>query len=72
MSYKPVVGALVFAVVTVLVGALVGFVLKTLKPVEIPAECRNWNKHHIMEITLFITGAIVWLISYGVSERLAK
>lgn len=59
-----------FGILTVLVGYGVGFVVNIINKPYASKECsgcKDWNKNHIMEITLFLTGAIVWLISNSVS-----
>lgn len=59
-------GILMFGIVTVLVGYCVGFAANIINKPYVSKECsdcKDWNKNHIMEITLFITGAVVWLIS---------
>lgn len=47
--------AVMFGIVTVLLGLLFGFIFGSLKP-ELPAECEIWDKYYVMEIILFATG----------------
>lgn len=47
--------AVMFGIVTVLLGLLFGYVFSSLKP-ELPAECEIWDKYYVMEIILFATG----------------
>lgn len=50
--------AVAVGIVVVVVGVLVGFVLGKTMNVDLPKACRQWNKNHIMELSLFITGAL--------------
>jgi hypothetical protein len=68
MWYEPVIGAILFGVITVLIGYVSGFLIKKLENSQIPAECADWNKNHVMEKSLFVTGALTWLLSYGFSK----
>ena len=47
------------AVMTVIVGVLVKKFMHMINPVELDAKCREWNKFHTMEKSLFLTGLIV-------------
>jgi hypothetical protein len=64
-------GILFFGILTILVGYVAGFIVaKINKPNLSPecADCKDWNKNYVMEITLFLTGAIIWLISYSIAK----
>jgi hypothetical protein len=65
MWFEPVFGAILFGVITVLVGYVSGFVVSKMNNSEVPEECKNWNKNYVMEKSLFITGALTWLISFA-------
>ena len=56
--------ALVVGIVTVIVGSIVGFLVASLYPfkVELPKQCKNYNKYFIMEICLFFTGFFAHLL----------
>tara|TARA_B100001094_G_scaffold332038_1_gene402491 strand:- start:8739 stop:8990 length:252 start_codon:yes stop_codon:yes gene_type:complete len=47
----------------ILIGNVVGFLVGKyyIKP-ELPIECANYNKYHIMEITLFLTGFLLHIL----------
>lgn len=49
-------------IITTLVALIVGSVLRKFMAVKLPAECKNWNKNHIMELNLFITGFLIHII----------
>lgn len=50
--------AIVVGIVCVMIGSLVGAIVGRVSPSELPVECREWNKHHAMEISLFLTGVV--------------
>lgn len=54
--------AVVVGIATVVIGTLVGFVMGKLFSMNLPAICKKWNKNHIMEITLFLTGFLLHII----------
>ena len=43
-------------IVVVIVGTIVGFILGKFMSVDLPKACKQWNKNHIMELSLFFTG----------------
>jgi len=47
----------------VIIGSIVGFFIGKSMGVDLPAICKQWNKNHIMEICLFITGVLIHLVS---------
>ena len=49
-------------ILNVLVGALVGYILGRTMGVDLPSICKEWNKNHIMEISLFITGFMIHIL----------
>ena len=56
------VEATVVGMITVIIGSIVGFILaKYFSPnsPNSPKTSRDWNKNHIMEISLFLTGFLV-------------
>lgn len=54
--------AAIVGIATVVIGTLVGFVMGKLFSMNLPAICKKWNKNHIMEITLFLTGFLLHII----------
>ena len=50
--------AVMFGVVTVLIGLILSLCLGSLKP-ELPQECEIWDKYYVMEVILFLTGFIL-------------
>jgi len=54
--------AVVVGLGTVLVGSVVGAVLGKFFSTNLPTICKEWNKNHIMEISLFLTGFLLHII----------
>ena len=54
--------ALVFSFIVLLVGIVVGFIIGQIFKSDLPSVCKSWNKHHVMEISLLITGFISYLV----------
>lgn len=50
--------AVMFGVVTILLGLILSMIFGFLKP-ELPKECEMWDKYYVMEIILFLTGFIL-------------
>lgn len=50
--------AVMFGVVTVLLGLILSMVFGFLKP-ELPVECEVWDEYYVMEVTLFLTGFVI-------------
>ena len=59
---KLLIEAVVVGISVVIIGSLVGYVVGRSLSVDIPKLCKEWNKNHIMEITLFLTGFILHLV----------
>jgi hypothetical protein len=57
--------ALIVVLIVVVTGYVASYLLKEFVPSlspSLPDICKKWNKNHIMEITLAVTG----LLTYGV------
>jgi hypothetical protein len=52
---------ILFGVVITLLGLLMTMVFSFLKP-ELPEQCAEWDKNHVMEVTLFSLGFIFYFI----------
>jgi hypothetical protein len=50
--------AVMFGVVTILLGLILSAIFGFLKP-ELPKECETWDKYYVMEVILFLTGFIL-------------
>ena len=54
--------ALSVGVLVVIVGSVVGYMLGKLFSNNLPKICKHWNKNHIMELSLFLTGFIIHIL----------
>jgi hypothetical protein len=54
--------AIFVGVATVIVGSIVGLCVGMLLGTDLPSVCKNWNKKHAMEISLFLTGFLLHLL----------
>ena len=58
MNSKTFYQAVLFGIISILLGLLLSFIFGSLKP-ELPKECEVWDKYYVMEITLFFVGFIL-------------
>lgn len=54
--------AIVFALVYVIIGTVVGGVIGRYFSTTLPSVCKEWNKHHVMETSLFFSGLIMYYV----------
>lgn len=56
--------AIVVGIITVIVGTLSGkiFSAYATSDVQLPDECKSWNKNYVMEKSLFVTGFLTHLL----------
>jgi hypothetical protein len=56
--------AIITGFIVLLIGLIVVSIMKNLgiAYVEVPKECKEWNKKHAMEISLFLTGVFTHLM----------
>ena len=64
--------ALFFAILVVLIGNIIGFFVGAAFGVDLPPVCKKWNKNHVMEISLFITGFISYLVFKKIPRKYLK
>ncbi len=68
--------AIVVGISTVIMGTIVSYLIGSFFKVDLPPVCKNWNKNYAMEISLFLTGALLhsfleliglnkWYCKYG-------
>lgn len=48
--------AIIVGIVILGVGVIVSLIIGLLFKTNLPKVCKDWNKHHVMEISLFLTG----------------
>ena len=54
--------AVIVGIVVMLVGTLSGYIVGKFNNIDLPSVCKKWNKNHVMEISLFITGFFTHLL----------
>lgn len=64
MYYNLIINALFIGILTVIIGVIVGYVFAKYEilNVYIPDNCSHWNDNHVMEMSLFVTGFILYII----------
>lgn len=56
--------AVMFGIVSVLLGLIFSMIFGFLKP-ELPEECNEWDKYYVMEVVMFLTGfTLRYLMTY--------
>jgi hypothetical protein len=62
--------AIAFGILTIIIGYIGGLLAKFVAVVPpIPSECRNWNKNHTMEWSLFFTGFMLFYVKMNMFVR---
>ncbi len=62
-SNNMLVAALVFGLLTIIVGYIGAIVAKIVSDVPMmPRECAKWNQNHTMEWSLFFTGFMMYYV----------
>ena len=59
---KLLIESIAVGIITVVVGTIAGLVVGKLFSSNLPKVCKKWNKNHVMEISLFLTGFLVHLL----------
>ena len=54
--------AILFALLFVLIGTIVGGVIGKFFSTSLPSVCKEWNKNHVMEISLFFSGLLMYYV----------
>lgn len=57
-----IIESIVVGIIVVIIGSIVGYFLGKTMGINLPQVCKTWNKNHIMELSLFLTGVIVHLL----------
>jgi len=68
MNTKTFYQAVLFGIITVLLGLILSVVFGSFKP-QLAVECEEWNKYYVMEVILFFTGVI---LRFGLSSDMGK
>jgi hypothetical protein len=61
-------------IITLVIGTIISKIFQLLFKVDVPIMCKEWNKYHIMEISLFMTGVFVHIICevFGINKWYCK
>ena len=54
--------SVLFGILSIIIGNLVGFIVGYFLSVDLPKVCKTWNKNYVMELSLFFTGMISFLL----------
>ena len=57
-----ILNSVLFGIASIIIGNIVGFVVGYFLSIDLPKVCKTWNKNYIMEISLFFTGMITFLV----------
>lgn len=58
--YGLIIEAIVVGIMTVIFGNIAGFAVSPLLKVSLPDVCSTWNEFYAMEVSLFITGVLIY------------
>ena len=59
---KLLVEAVIVGIMVLVVGSGVGYIVGMMNSMDLPSVCKKWNKNHVMEISLFLTGVVLHLL----------
>lgn len=54
--------SIIYSFLFVIVGTVVGGIIGKLFSSDLPKVCKSWNKNHVMEISLFFTGLVMYYL----------
>lgn len=57
-----ILNSVLFGIASIIIGNIVGFIVGYFLSIDLPKVCKTWNKNYIMEISLFFTGMITFLV----------
>ena len=60
-SIEFLIELIIVGIMVVLFAYVSGFIIGKSANVNLPEVCATWNKHYVMEKTLFLTGVLVHL-----------
>jgi len=61
MNTKTFYQAVLFGIVSILLGLVLSVVFSSLKP-QLGVECETWDKYYVFEVVLFFTGVVLRLL----------
>ncbi len=57
-----IIEAAIVGFLILIIGTIVSFFISRFTVTELPPVCKDWNKNHIMEISLFLTGFFTHIV----------
>ena len=57
-----IIYVVIVGIIVVLCGLISHYLLNLFIQFKVPIECADWNKHHIMELSLFMTGIMTYIV----------
>jgi len=60
--YRVFIEACIVGLLVMLVGVIGSKIVKPFFGVSLPEICKSWNKKHVMEASLFVTGFLLHII----------
>lgn len=72
--FQVFVEAFIVGLLTILFGNIAGLITSQIFKIDLPKECEDWNKFYVMEISLFLTGFLVYLFAefFGIHKWYCK
>jgi len=68
--FKKAILLIVYGIVTIMMSYLVGFIIKPFFTMKLNPVCKDWNKKHVMEYSLFLTGVLTFLLFMIINKYL--
>ena len=54
--------AILFGIYAILAGYIANLIVRPFLKIKLPDVCKTWNKHHVMEASLFLVGITLYYI----------
>ncbi len=54
--------AFIIGITLIIIGGIISCYINLIYDINLPDKCKEWNKHHIMEISLFLIGFTTHLL----------
>jgi hypothetical protein len=59
MNLQVLIEAIAVGIANVIFGTVAGILVGPFFKIDLPIECKDWNKFFVMEISLFLTGVLI-------------
>lgn len=57
-----IIEAIIVGIVVVIIGVIISSLIGIIWKKSVPKVCQDWNKNHVMEIALFLTGFLTHIL----------